>query len=101
MITTTGGEVGTHLSITVDWFGERSTEEASDPAWSKWKPSDPTSPHWYTAAHFERLVAGYIAHDTDRGRMHTVRELVAKFRGLHGTAKQKAILGSTGLHAPR
>ena len=86
-----------HLSITVDWFGERSTETASDPAWSKWKPSDPTSPHWYTAAHFERLVAGYIAHDTDRGRMRTVRELVAEFRGLHGTAKQKAILGSTGL----
>ena len=37
-----------HLSITVDWFGERSTEAATDPAWSKWKPSDPTSPHWYT-----------------------------------------------------
>ena len=29
--------------------------------------------------------------------MRTVRELVAEFRGLHGTAKQKAILGSTGL----
>jgi DNA topoisomerase VI subunit B len=86
-----------HLSITVDWFGERSTETASDPAWSKWKPSDPTSPHWYTAAHFERLVAGYIAHDSDRGRMRTVRELVAEFRGVHGTAKQKAILSSTGL----
>ena len=65
------------------------------PAWSKWKPSDPTSPHWYTAAHFERLVAGYIAHDTDRGRMRTVRELVAEFRGL--TAASKTILGSTGL----
>jgi DNA topoisomerase VI subunit B len=86
-----------HLSITVNWFGERWAETATDPAWSKWKPSDPTSPHWYTAPHFERLVAGYIAHDTDRGRMRTVRELVAEFRGLHGTAKQKAILGSTGL----
>jgi DNA topoisomerase VI subunit B len=86
-----------HLTITVDWFGERSTEAATDPAWSKWKPSDPTSPHWYTAAHFERLIAGYIAHDTDCGRMRTVRELVAEFRGLHGTGKQKAILGSTGL----
>ena len=86
-----------HLTITVDWFGERSTAEATDPAWSKWKPSDPTSPHWYTAAHLERLVAGYIAHDTDRGRMRTVRELVTEFRGLSGTAKQKAVLGATGL----
>jgi DNA topoisomerase VI subunit B len=86
-----------HLSIAVDWFGERWAETATDPTWSKWKPSDPTSPHWYTAQHFERLVAGYIAHDTERGRMRTVRELLAEFRGLHGTAKQKAILGSTGL----
>jgi DNA topoisomerase VI subunit B len=62
-----------HLTITVDWFGERSTEEATNPAWSKWKPSDPTSPHWYTEAHLERLVAGYIAHDTDCGRMRTLR----------------------------
>jgi DNA topoisomerase VI subunit B len=86
-----------HLSITVDWFDERSTEAATDPAWSKWKPSDPTSPHWYSPAHLERLVAGYIAHDTDRDRMRTARELVTEFRGLSGTAKQKAVLGETGL----
>jgi hypothetical protein len=86
-----------HLSIAVDWFGERSTEAATDPAWSKWRPSEPTSPHWYTPAGLERLVAAYIAHDADRGRTRTVRELVAEFRGLHGTAKQKAVLGSTGL----
>ena len=29
--------------------------------------------------------------------MRTVRELVAEFRGLSGTAKQKAVLGATGL----
>jgi DNA topoisomerase VI subunit B len=86
-----------HLTLTTDWFGERLTEEATDPAWSKWKPSDPTSPHWYGAAHLERLVAGYIAHDTDHGRMRTVRELVTEFRGLSGTAKQKAVLDTTGL----
>jgi DNA topoisomerase VI subunit B len=86
-----------HLSITVDWFGKVCVDEATDPAWTKWRPSDPTSPHWYTPAHLERLVAGYVAHDTDRGRMRTVRELVAEFRGLSGTAKQKSVLGSTGL----
>ena len=86
-----------HLTLTTDWFGERSTAVATNPAWAKWKPSDPTSPHWYTAAHLERLVAGYIAHDADRGRMRTVREFVAEFRGLHGSAKQKAVLGATDM----
>ena len=39
-----------HLTFTVDWFGERHVEAtATDPAWAKWRPSDPTSPHWYTA----------------------------------------------------
>jgi DNA topoisomerase VI subunit B len=86
-----------HLTITIDWFGERSTAEATDPGWSKWKPSDPTAPHWYSNAHLERLVAAYITHDAARGRMRTVRELVAEFRGLSGTAKQKAVLDTTGL----
>ena len=39
----------------------------------------------------------YIAHDTDRGRIRTVRELVTEFRGLSGTAKQKKVLDATGL----
>jgi hypothetical protein len=70
---------------------------ATDPAWSKWKPSEPTSPHWYTTAHLERLVGAYIAHDGDDGRKRTVREFVAEFRGLAGTAKQKRVLDATGL----
>jgi DNA topoisomerase VI subunit B len=69
----------------------------TDPAWTKWRPSDPTSAHWYKPEHFERLIAGYIAHDADRGRVRTVRELVTEFRGLSGTAKQKAVLEETGL----
>ena len=53
-----------HLSLTVQWFGETVTAAtATDPAWAKWKPSDPTSPHWYTAEHLERLLAAYIAVD--------------------------------------
>ncbi len=30
--------------------------------------------------------------------MRTVRELVAEFRGLSGSAKQKKVLNATGLH---
>jgi hypothetical protein len=65
--------------------------------WTKWLPSDPTSPHWYQPAQLERLVAAYIAHDADRGSDRTVRELVAEFRGLSSTGKQKRVLDETGL----
>ncbi len=87
-----------HLRLAIDWFGEQRTIEATDPTWQKWGPSDPTSAHWYTPQHLERLIAGYIAHDQDNGRERTVRELVAEFRGLSGSAKQKKVLDDTGLH---
>ncbi len=86
-----------HLNLTMHWHGERQEYNAADPAWSKWRPSDPTSPHWYQIDHFQRLVAAYIAADQQEGRDRTVRELIAEFRGLSGTRKQKAVLDATGL----
>jgi DNA topoisomerase VI subunit B len=74
-----------HLSIAVDWCGERITMEATDPAWTKWLPSDPTSPHWYSVEHLERLIAGYISN----GRDITIRELVSEFRGLSGRPSRR------------
>ena len=38
-----------------------------------------------------------MAHDADNGRDRTVREFVAEFRGLSGTAKQKTVLEALGL----
>ena len=35
-----------NAAITVEWFGERTSIAATDLAWSKWKPSEATSPHW-------------------------------------------------------
>lgn len=87
-----------HLALSCDWHGEPSTGKASDPDWSKWKPSDPTSPHWYGTEHLERLVSAYLAHDIVNGRERMVRELVADFRGLSSTAKQKRVLDATDLH---
>ena len=81
----------------VDWFGERKRVEATSPSWPKWRPSDPTSAHWYQPKHLERLIAGYVADDEDQGRERTVREFVAEFRGLSGTAKQRKVLEATGL----
>ncbi len=87
-----------HLSLVINWLGDQHTVEATDPTWQKWGPSDPTSAHWYTPQHLERLIAGYIAYDQDNGRERTVRELVCEFRGLSGSAKQKKVLDDTGLH---
>ena len=86
-----------HATVAVSWFGERSVVKASAAAWKKWRPSDPTSPHWYDRQHFERLIAAYIAHDQDRGDDRLVRDLIREFRGLSGSAKQKAVLDATGL----
>ena len=86
-----------HLTLDIDWFGDHHGGQATDASWRKWKPSDPTSPHWYSPEHLERLVAGYVAHDAETGRPRTVRELVSEFRGLTSSAKQKSVLDATGL----
>ena len=87
-----------HLTLTVDWLGEVTVTAATTPDWKKWKPNQPTSAHWWSLEHIERLIAGYIAHDQDNGSERTVRELVAEFNGLTATAKQKIVLEATGLH---
>jgi DNA topoisomerase VI subunit B len=73
----------------------------TDPTWRKWIPSAPTSPHWYTAEHLRDLIAAYLADERRAGRTRTVREFVAEFDGLSGTAKQKAVCAATGLERAR
>jgi hypothetical protein len=70
---------------------------ASNPKWKKWLPSCPTSAHWYTSERFERLVAGYIGDNETKDSDRTVREFIAEFDGLAGSAKQKVVLEATGL----
>jgi hypothetical protein len=76
---------------------------ATDPGWlaQKWSPTAPTSPHWYTDDQFRGLIAAYLSKDRQTGRVRTVRELVAEFAGLSGTAKQRAIAEATGLGRAR
>jgi DNA topoisomerase VI subunit B len=82
-----------HLSLRVTWNGERKIDiEASNPTWTKWRPSWPTSAHWYDESRFQRYMAAHIAHRGDT----TVREFISEFRGMTGTAKQKAVLAETG-----
>lgn len=84
-----------HLTIRLGWFGEAIQIAATAPAWSKWKPSDPTSAWWYTPDKLERLIAAYISNEATSAR--TIREFVSEFRGLSGTAKQKVVLENMGL----
>jgi DNA topoisomerase VI subunit B len=84
-----------HLRLVVDWYGERRTVAPTDPGWVKWRPSEPTSPHWYQPEHLERLVAAYVTHEAHAGM--SVREFVTQFRGLSGSAKGKQVLAQTGM----
>jgi hypothetical protein len=92
------GWLNPHLAtLSVTWNGQASVDfKASDRAWSKWRPSDPTSPHWYDAR-LRRLMGAYIARDHDHGHdLRTVREFISEFRGLSASAKQKLVLEAAG-----
>ncbi|MGH7271557.1 MAG: hypothetical protein ACREJ3_14095, partial [Polyangiaceae bacterium] len=69
----------------------------ADPEWRKWRPSDPTSAHWYTEERFRALIAAHVSAERDGRRPKTVREFLAEFDGLRGSAKQKAVAAATGL----
>jgi len=71
----------------------------TSPVWEKWRPHDPTSPHWYTPERLRALIAAYVADENDGGRARTVREFVAEFNGLSTSAKQKAV--TTAAQLPR
>jgi hypothetical protein len=89
--------VNPHLTLTAMWNRADCTPvqwtiPATDMAWRKWRPSDPTSPHWYDEARLARLIANNIAYAQDHGiPCRTVAEFVREFRGLSATAKAKAI----------
>jgi DNA topoisomerase VI subunit B len=86
-----------HLMLSIKW-GVPDTEviELNIPAtnsdWAKWRPSDPTSPHWYDLQRFSRLIAANIVHAQDHGRpCKTVRDFVAEFRGLKRTQARASV----------
>lgn len=87
-----------HLAIRVSWYGQIVADLAAhQPAWPKWKPRDPTSPHWYGSEHLSRLIGAHLHHQNGDGNGRTIREFVSTFRGLSGTGKQKAVTDSAEL----
>lgn len=91
-----------HASFEFRWGRNvRLCERATSPDWEKWRANDPTSPHWYDVRQLRSLIAAYITSEQVGGPDRFVRDFVAEFRGLSGTAKQHSILEETGLAGKR
>jgi hypothetical protein len=86
-----------HLTVRGSWFGhEFINVTATNPDWDKWRPRDPTSPHWYDEQRLQRYLAAHVARDRYLGQSRSVRAFISEFRGLTGTGVQKKILGEVG-----
>jgi DNA topoisomerase VI subunit B len=86
-----------HLTLRGVWFGDEFINvKATYPAWEKWRPRVPTSPHWYDELRLQRYLAAHVARNRDLGQPRTVRAFVAEFRGLSGTAVGRKILTEVG-----
>jgi DNA topoisomerase VI subunit B len=57
----------------------------------KYVPSEPTSPHWYSAESLNVLVFSHIAHARAGGKDLPLGRFVRQFAGLTSTAKAKAV----------
>lgn len=65
--------------------------------WHKWRPRDPTSPHWYSWERLRDLIAAYLKAERSGGQAKTVRDFIGEFRGLSSTVKRKEIMEAAGL----
>jgi DNA topoisomerase VI subunit B len=86
-----------HLTLTVDWFGERYAYRATNTEWKKWTPDKPTSAHWYDPSDFERLVIVYLTEDEEKGRDRPLRDFLGEFKGLASTVLRSNILEELGM----
>ena len=95
--------VNPHLTMTFNSsFAFKKVEfDATDPWWTKWKPTDKPPAHWYDQARLRALIAAEIMDAKRNGRPPLpVRDFIAKyFRGLASTVKRAQICDL--LHASR
>jgi DNA topoisomerase VI subunit B len=87
-----------HATFRLDWFGELTTWEATEPNWQKWKPHKPTSPHWYEVRHLEGLIGNHVVYDRRNGADRLVSDFISQFNGLAGSKKRTEVLSETDLH---
>jgi hypothetical protein len=89
------GWLNPHLSLEIDWHGERQKVKRAAQDWEKWLPSLATSAHWYGVEQLERLAAAYLSHD-GFGRTMTLREFIGLFDGFTSSAKRKKVTDDVG-----
>src|SRR5262249_31440865 len=86
-----------HLTLRGVWNGRQFIKvAATNPHWEKWRPRNPTSPHWYNESRLQRYMAAHVARDRDLGRNRTVREFITEFRGPSGTAVERKVVEEVG-----
>jgi hypothetical protein len=90
-----------HTTITLDWFGTRTTWQATDPAWTKWKPHQPISSHWFEQRHMERLIGAYVTHEREAGVDSLVSDFLEVFDGFARSDKRTKVLDEAGLKRAR
>ena len=84
--------VNPHATLSFATPDRSFTHEATDPDWTKWKPTDPTSPHWYDVGSLKTLMAAEINKARrSNADQKTVAEFVSDFRGLSSTIKRRDI----------
>jgi hypothetical protein len=81
-----------HATIAADIASAVQRFDRTTATCEKWKPSDPTSAHWYTPAQLRGLMAAYVTAERRGGAALTVRDFIGQFKGLSSTLKRKAIL---------
>jgi DNA topoisomerase VI subunit B len=91
------GAFNPHASFTYQDAEDKTVIPRTTPAWRKWLPRDPTSPHWYTVERLRALIAAYLTEEQRSDRARTVREFVTEFYGLSGSLKPKRVLDAAGL----
>ncbi|MBA2442525.1 MAG: hypothetical protein H0V53_08990 [Rubrobacter sp.] len=62
----------------------------------KYRPTDPTSPHWYSDTALKRLVFAHVGDARGGGRDLPLGEFVRQFRGLTSTRKAKTVCSALG-----
>ena len=87
-----------HLWLELKLDGVRVFEaQSTDLAWHKLLPSQPTSSHWYNNERLSRLICATISDAEDRRLASPfVRDFIAEFAGLSGTAKRRDICEKIG-----
>jgi hypothetical protein len=81
-----------HLALKASWDGvSLLDDDALQPDWTKWKPSQSESPHWYSVEAMSDRIANEIAYAEKNKQTIWARDFVGQFRGLTSTVRRAEI----------